>query len=210
MTTTVPAAPRASRMAIALACALLPLSPAFAADPPLPVDGDVPVTLPRVDVHGKLFPANAAQDIALARERLDERAGATTLVDGDRYRDGRVGNLVDALGFAPGVFVETRFGAEEARLSIRGSGLQRTFHGRGIVVLQDGVPLNLADGSFDFQAIEPLAARYIQVWRGANALEAGAAECRGAGFERIRGSRTRASSAMPASASATTSTRAST
>ena len=51
MTTTVPAAPRASRMAIALACALLPLCPAFAADPPLPVDGDVPVTLPRVDVQ---------------------------------------------------------------------------------------------------------------------------------------------------------------
>jgi hypothetical protein len=54
-------------MAIALACALLPLCPAFAADPPLPVDGDVPVTLPRVDVRGKLFPSNAAQDIALAR-----------------------------------------------------------------------------------------------------------------------------------------------
>ena len=180
MTTTVSAAPRASRMAIALACALLPLFPAFAADPPLPVDGDVPVDLPRVNVRGKLFPANAAQDIGLARERLDERAGATALVDGDRYRDGRVGNLVDALGFAPGVFVATRFGAEEARLSIRGSGLQRTFHGRGIVVLQDGVPLNLADGSFDFQAIEPLAARYIQVWRGANALEAGAATLGGA------------------------------
>ena len=180
MTTTVSAAPRASRMAIALACALLPLFPAFAADPPLPVDDDVPVDLPRVNVRGKRFPANAAPDIALARERLDERAGATALVDGDRYRDGRVGNLVDALGFAPGVFVETRFGAEEARLSIRGSGLQRTFHGRGIVVLQDGVPLNLADGNFDFQAIEPLAARYIQVWRGANALEAGAATLGGA------------------------------
>jgi iron complex outermembrane receptor protein len=176
MTFTASAAPRASRLAVALACAIpcaiAPIFPAFA--------DDVPVDLARVEVHGKRFPATTVEDIALARERLDERAGATALVDGDSYRDGRVGNLADALGRAPGVFVEPRFGAEESRLSIRGSGLQRTFHGRGIVVLQDGVPLNLADGSFDFQAIEPLAARYIRVWRGANALEAGAATLGGA------------------------------
>lgn len=170
------AAPRAPRLAIALACALAPLSPAIA----FPADDGVPVDLPKVEVRGKLFPANAVEDIVLARERLDERAGATALVDGDAWRDGRVGNLADALGFAAGVFVQPRFGAEEARLSIRGSGLQRTFHGRGLVVLQDGVPLNLADGSFDFQAIEPLAARYVRIWRGANALEAGAATLGGA------------------------------
>ena len=63
------------------------------------------------------------------------------------YRDRRAGTLVDALGYAPGVFVQPRFGADEARISIRGSGLQRTFHGRGLVVLQDGSPINLADGA---------------------------------------------------------------
>jgi len=65
-------------------------------------------------------------------------------------------------------------------VSIRGSGLQRTFHGRGLKLMQDGVPLNLADGSFDFQAIEPLSARYVEVWRGANALQYGAATLGGA------------------------------
>jgi iron complex outermembrane receptor protein len=180
------AMPRASRLAVALACAIAPTFPALAADPPTAAataattNDSVPVDLARIVVRGKRFPANAVEDITQARNRLDERAGATALVDGDSYRDGRVGNLLDALGDAPGVFVQPRFGAEEARLSIRGSGLQRTFHGRGIVVLQDGVPLNLADGSFDFQAIEPLAARYIRVWRGANALEAGAATLGGA------------------------------
>lgn len=173
MTIRFPAAPRASRLAIALACVLAPAHPVAAA-------AEVPVDLPRVVVRGKTFPANTVDDIDRARERLGERAGATALVDGERYRDRRVGNLADALGFAPGVFVQPRFGAEEARLSIRGSGLQRTFHGRGLTVLQDGVPLNLADGSFDFQAIEPLAARYIRIWRGANALEAGAATLGGA------------------------------
>ncbi len=71
------------------------------------------------------------------------------------------------------MFAQPRFGAEEARLSIRGSGLQRTFHMRGIYLLQDGVPITLADGSGDFQAVEPLALAYTEVRRGANALEYG-------------------------------------
>jgi iron complex outermembrane receptor protein len=175
MSTFAVATPRASCLAMALAFAMLPATAATAAP-----DDEDPTDLPTVEVRGALPLASAVESIEQARRRLDERAGATTLVDGERYRDGRVGNLADALGQAAGVFVQPRFGAEESRLSIRGSGLQRTFHGRGLVVLQDGVPLNLADGSFDFQAIEPLAARYVQVWRGANALEAGAATLGGA------------------------------
>ena len=97
--------------------------------------------------------------------------GAAEVIDADSYKRGRASTIRDALDFAPGAFVQSRFGAEEARLSIRGSGIQRTFHGRGIMLLQDDVPLNLADGSFDFQAIEPLATRYIEVYRGASSLQ---------------------------------------
>jgi iron complex outermembrane receptor protein len=172
------ATPRASCLSVAIAMvAWLPAASALAADPDDVVQA---TTLERVEVRGVRPSANTVDGIAQARQRLDQRAGATALVDGERYRDGRASTLADALGYAPGVFVQSRFGAEEARLSIRGSGLQRTFHGRGIALLQDGVPLNLADGSFDFQAVEPLSARYIQVWRGANALEAGAAMLGGA------------------------------
>ncbi|MGH8083360.1 MAG: TonB-dependent receptor plug domain-containing protein, partial [Lysobacter sp.] len=137
-------------------------------------------TLGPVRVHGHRVDPIAVDGVERARERLDQRAGATSLVDGESYRDRRVGTLTDALGYAAGVFVQPRFGAEEARLSIRGSGLQRTFHGRGLELLQDGSPLNLADGGFDFQAVEPLSARYIEVYRGANALEFGAATLGGA------------------------------
>jgi len=83
-------------------------------------------------------------------------------------------------GYSPGVFVQSRFGAEEARLSIRGSGIQRTFHMRGVKILQDGSRLNLADGGVDFQAIEPLSARYIEVFRGGNALQYGSTTLGGA------------------------------
>lgn len=106
--------------------------------------------------------------------------GGAEIVDPRTYENGRAATLTDMLRFAPGVFVQPRFGAQEARISIRGSGVQRTFHGRGIVVLQDGVPVNLADGSFDMQSIEPLGLLYTEVFRGANALQYGATTLGGA------------------------------
>jgi iron complex outermembrane receptor protein len=137
-------------------------------------------TLDRLEVRERPPGAYAPLPLETARLRIEERAGGVGIVDGESYRSGRVSTLTDALGLAPGVFVQSRFGAEEARVSIRGSGLQRTFHGRGLRVLQDGAPINLADGGFDMQSLEPLAARYIEVYRGANALEYGAATLGGA------------------------------
>ena len=168
---------RSSRVAAMVAIALLCAGTVSAAE----LDGarSTPLTLDTIRVFAQQSPV-LADDLEMARRRLGERAGGAALVDGESYRGGRVGTLVDALGFAPGVFIQSRFGAEEARLSIRGSGLQRTFHGRGLELLQDGSPLNLADGGFDFQAVEPLSARYIEVYRGANALEFGAATLGGA------------------------------
>ncbi len=121
-----------------------------------------------------------APGVESAEEAIRSVPGGASVQDSKEYRKGRVSTIKDALEFAPGVFVQPRYGAEEARLSIRGSGIQRTFHGRGIRLLQDGVPLNLADGSFDFQAVEPLSAQYIEVYRGANALRYGATTLGGA------------------------------
>ncbi|NBY53211.1 MAG: hypothetical protein EBQ53_06215 [Betaproteobacteria bacterium] len=132
----------------------------------------VTVTAPVID--------RSLPDIGAARARLDQVPGGTDVVDSERYRDGRASTLADMLQASPGVFAQSRFGAEESRISIRGSGLQRTFHGRGLLLLQDGVPLNLADGGVDMQAIEPLATRYTEVYRGANATPYGATTLGGA------------------------------
>src|SRR5688572_8101495 len=70
-----------------------------------------------------------------ARERLERVPGGANVVDSETYREGRASTLNDALRYSPGVFVQPRFGAEEARISIRGSGIQRTFHLRGIKIL---------------------------------------------------------------------------
>ncbi|HYQ38471.1 MAG TPA: TonB-dependent receptor plug domain-containing protein, partial [Pseudomonas sp.] len=121
-----------------------------------------------------------APTLAEKRAELAKIPGGASVVDAETYKSGRSSTLQDALGLAPGVLVQPRFGAEEARLSIRGSGLQRTFHGRGLLLMQDGAPVNLADGSFDFQVIEPLATDHIEVLRGANAWRYGAANLGGA------------------------------
>lgn len=126
-------------------------------------------------------PSLTVPDLELRKEQIAQTTpGGAGVVDAEFYKRGRAATLKDALDFSPGVLVQSRFGAEESRISIRGSGLQRTFHGRGIWMMQDGVPLNLADGSFDMQAIEPLTANYIEVFRGANALQYGSATLGGA------------------------------
>jgi iron complex outermembrane receptor protein len=145
--------------------------------------GQMNIVLPEVSVsetRDPLGPSLTQPDIERARIEINHTPGGVAIIDAEQVREGRVSTFADTLGMTAGVLAQSRFGAEEARLSIRGSGLQRTFHGRGIKLMQDGIPVNLADGSFDFQTIDPLATRYIEVYRGANALRYGAGNLGGA------------------------------
>lgn len=139
-----------------------------------------PKKLPDVVVRGSQLLPLTLPTLAVSRREIARIPGGAAVTDAERYKTQRVSNLRDALGLTPGVYVQSRFGAEEARLSIRGSGIQRTFHGRGIVLLQDGFRLNETDGGFDFQAIEPLVFSHIETYRGANALRYGATTLGGA------------------------------
>jgi len=118
----------------------------------------------------------------LEQDRLELRKipGGTETINTERYLTGRSSTLADTFALSPGVIAQSRFGSDEARISIRGSGLQRTFHGRGIRFMQDGIPLNLADGGFDMQSVDPLAASHINIWRGGNALANGSTTLGGA------------------------------
>lgn len=120
-----------------------------------------------------------APGASAAREALRRVPGGIGLVEADAFRDGRATTVKDMLDYVPGVFVQPKFG-EDSRLSIRGSGLSRNFHLRGIRLLQDGIPINAADGGGDFQEIDPLAFDYVEVFKGANALGYGASFLGGA------------------------------
>lgn len=148
-----------------------------------PAHSDQPLTAPEVSVVAPKAgePSLTMPSVEEARERIGLTPGGVNIVDAEDYKSGRASTLQDTLGLAPGVFIQSRIpGGAEARLSIRGSGIQRTFHLRGIKLMQDGVPLNQADGASDFQALEPLAARYVEVYRGANALAWGSTTLGGA------------------------------
>jgi iron complex outermembrane receptor protein len=83
---------------------------------------------------------------------------AVTLVERREFAAARNINLKDALGFVPGVFSQSRGGAQDLRITIRGFGARgsgdrsNTGGTRGIRILSDGLPLTEPDGrtSLDF------------------------------------------------------------
>jgi iron complex outermembrane receptor protein len=117
--------------------------------------------------------------VAQARERLSRTPGAVAVVSAESYRDRYAPSLADMLRDAPGVYAQKKWGGD-VRLSIRGSGIGNSSHNRGVLLAQDGVPFNEADGYGDYQLIDPLIARYAEVWKGGNALRFGGALLGGA------------------------------
>ncbi|PZQ60263.1 MAG: TonB-dependent receptor [Phenylobacterium zucineum] len=114
-----------------------------------------------------------------ARQRLSETPGAVSIISRESYERRFALALDDMLRDAPGVFAQKKWGGD-IRISIRGSGLGNANHNRGLLLAQDGVPLNEADGYGDSQIADPLNTRYAEVWRGGNALRFGGALLGGA------------------------------
>lgn len=114
-----------------------------------------------------------------AEQQAAKTPGGTDVVTYEDYADKSLVSLRDALAFSPGVYLQPRFG-QEVRVSIRGSGLSRAFHMRGLTLLQDGVPINLADDNGDFQELEPTFFDHLEIYRGANALRFGSGTLGGA------------------------------
>ena len=113
------------------------------------------------------------------RASVNATVGSVAFVDAKDYENRYANTLRDVLKDVPGVYVQQRYG-QELRLSIRGSGISRGFHLRGIELLQDGIPVNLADGSGDFYQIDPLSLRSLEVYKGGNALTFGTTTLGGA------------------------------
>jgi iron complex outermembrane receptor protein len=129
--------------------------------------------LPEITVTGERPGSLVVPSAGAARHEIERTPGAVEVVPDTAWRDTQASMLKDVLGYTPGVFVQPKWG-EDSRLSIRGSGLSRNFHLRGVQLLQDGVPVNNADGGSDFQEIDPTAFRYTEVYKGANGLRYGA------------------------------------
>lgn len=119
------------------------------------------------------------KSILSAQKEIRNIPGGADVVPAKEFQEGYALTMKDMLADTPGVFAQQRWG-EESRLSIRGSGLTRGFHLRGVTLLQDGIPLSFADGSGDFQEIDPLTLQHVEVYRGGQGLRYGAATLGGA------------------------------
>ncbi len=131
--------------------------------------GDATANASATEGNGSL----TVPSVEAAKAEIEKTPGGVDLVAAEEYRSTRAVTTKDVLDYVPGVFAQPKFG-EDARLSIRGSGLARNNHLRGIKLLQDGISINAADGGGDFQEIDPLAFRYVEVFKGANGLQYGA------------------------------------
>ncbi|MGO1163810.1 TonB-dependent receptor family protein [Brucella sp. C7-11G] len=123
----------------------------------------------------------AADDNAALKKRFDAMPGGVALVEqSDRVVTANE-TVSRALRSVPGVVVQNFFGGnDQPRIQIRGSGLQQNPVERGILMLQDGLPLNRADGSYAVGFANPSLAETIEVYRGYMANRLGATVLGGA------------------------------
>ena len=156
----------AAVLALLLVAVLLAVAPAAAQAPPIP-------TLPPVVVESARVPPERTATEEEAREEIQRVPGAVSIVGEEQIRESRAANLKDVLDFTPGVLIRPRFGSDESQISIRGSGLRNNFHLRGLNVLIDGFPYGNADGFSDFEALELLTTKRVEVYRGPSALRFG-------------------------------------
>lgn len=163
---------RAARRATLLAATAALMTPGLAMADNSTVDLDAVIVTARPDPEDPPVVANA-------RRNLSETPGAVAVVSSEAYAGRYAQTLADTLRDVAGVYAQKKFG-EDVRLSIRGSGIGNSVHNRGTLLAQDGVPFNEADGFGDFQQIDPLIARFTEVYKGGNALRFGGALLGGA------------------------------
>lgn len=123
----------------------------------------------------------AAPPRATVQERINALAGGAALVPQREMPETANLTVSKALASVPGVVVQDFFGGnDQPRIQIRGSGLQQNPVERGILMLQNGLPINRADGSYIVGFANPRQAEFIEVYRGYLANRLGATVLGGA------------------------------
>ncbi|WP_294926518.1 Plug domain-containing protein [uncultured Paracoccus sp.] len=149
-------------------------------------DTNRPVPLMIFAIAMSLPGAVLAQDEITIRadttaQRFATTPGAVSLIDRREAVGQAAPTLADTLSGVPGVVVQQFFGGnDQPRIQIRGSGLQQNPSERGLLVMQDGMPVNRADGAYVVGLAAPGQAESVEVFRGA-AAQPDRRECAGRG-----------------------------
>lgn len=138
-----------------------------------------PAAAEEADAERAAIVVTGTKEMAQADAQVRRTAGGADSVSAEQFDNKVAVSLRDALGYSAGIYTQPRFG-QEVRISIRGSGLSRGYHMRGLTLLQDGIPINLADDNGDFQELDPMVLGHLEIYRGANALRYGGSTLGGA------------------------------
>ncbi|MCR4418357.1 MAG: TonB-dependent receptor [Ignavibacteria bacterium] len=82
------------------------------------------------------------------------------------YKFDKKTSINDVLGFVPGVFMQSRYGNHDVRISIRGFGSRSNSGIRGVRILLDGIPESEPDGQTRIEAIDFNAVGRIEIVKG--------------------------------------------
>jgi len=110
------------------------------------------------------------EDIVVTSLRPEQQmrhvSTSVDVLDVEAMQGTRTHYMDDALMFIPGVHVHSRHNQDEARISIRGSGIRTNWGVRGINVLINGIPLTDPDGLTDIDAVDLGIVDRVEVLRG--------------------------------------------
>jgi len=87
-------------------------------------------------------------------------------VENSQFKFDRKIGVSDVLGTVPGLFLESRYGNHDVRISIRGFGSRSNSGIRGVRILLDGIPESEPDGQTRIEAIDFQSIGSIEIVKG--------------------------------------------
>lgn len=130
----------------------------------------VPSTEPRLDTV--VVKGAKQSEVQEAKAKVEEIAGAASVVDNAEVEQGRSSTLEDVLAFQPGVIAQSAGGNDAIKISVRGSGANASpgYFREGVKFLFDGLALT-GPGGTPYELLEMSGVNYTEVLRGANAFD---------------------------------------
>ncbi|MGH1362686.1 MAG: TonB-dependent receptor family protein [Calditrichia bacterium] len=109
-------------------------------------------------------------DIVVTGTRTEKRIidipYAIQRIDNSQFRFNRKVSVSDVLGTVPGMFLQSRYGNHDVRISIRGFGSRSNSGIRGVRILLDGIPESEPDGQTRIEAIDFESIGSIEIVKG--------------------------------------------
>jgi iron complex outermembrane recepter protein len=101
-----------------------------------------------------------------AKERIIDIPYSVFKVDKKELGLGKKVSAKDVLADVPGLFLQSRFGTHDLRISIRGFGTRSNSGARGVRILQDGIPESEPDGETVLDAVDFTSLGGVEVVKG--------------------------------------------